>query len=388
LKLNTETNELLISKSANDSLKKEAKRYPVWQLTERQICDLELILNGGFSPLTGFMEEADYKSVLNNMRLSGGALWPMPITLDISVEFSKKIKNEPKITLSDKDGFALAILTISDTWQPNLEREALVVFGTNEETHPAVYFLLNESNKVYVGGSLLEIEMPHHYDHQKYRHSPAKLKNIFAEKGWRKIVAFQTRNPLHRAHIEMTIRASQDLNANLLIHPVVGITKPGDVDYNTRVRCYEHVLMRYPKNSTMMSLLPLAMRMGGPREALWHALIRKNYGCTHFIVGRDHAGPGNNKDGNPFYGPYDAQDLLRKYQDEIGIKIIPFKYMVYLPDEDRYESIDAVEKGTEFKTISGTELRHLLAKGKEIPEWFTYKEVSKELETSHLCMRR
>jgi len=306
----------------------------------------------------------------------------MPITLDVTEEFSEKIIVEKKITLRDKEGFALAVLTISDIWSPNLEREAKSVYGTTDSTHPAVSYLMNIGNKVYVGGSLEGISLPHHYDYQNDRHAPEELRNYFKENGWEKIVAFQTRNPLHRAHVEMTRRASNDLDAKLLIHPVVGMTKPGDVDHYTRVRCYQHVLKKYPKNSAMMSLLPLAMRMGGPREALWHALIRKNYGCTHLVVGRDHAGPGNDKNGQPFYGPYEAQELLLKHQDEIGIEMVPFKFMVYLPQEDKYEAIDEIKKGTEFQTISGTELRQLLDEGKGIPEWFSYKEVAKELEES------
>jgi sulfate adenylyltransferase len=365
-----------------DALKKEAFIYKSWQVTERQICDLELLLNGAFAPLTGFMDEADYQSVLKDLRLKDGSLWPMPITLDVDEAFSKELTNGDKITLRDHEGFALAVLTISDIYQPDFKAEAQAVYGTTDKTHPAVNYLYNQSKAVYVGGKLEGITLPHHYDYKENRHTPEELKAIFKEKGWEKIVAFQTRNPLHRAHVEMTMRASQELDVNLLIHPVVGMTKPGDVDHYTRVRCYQHVLPKYPENSAMMSLLPLAMRMGGPREALWHALIRKNFGCTHIVVGRDHAGPGNDKDGNPFYGPYDAQELLLKYQDEIGIEMVPFKFMVYLPEEDRYEAIDAVEKGTDFKTISGTELRDLLDKGKGIPEWFSYKEVAQELEAS------
>ena len=365
-----------------DALKKEAFNNKSWQVTERQICDLELLLNGAFAPLTGFMDEADYQSVLKDLRLKDGSLWPMPITLDVDEDFVKELSNGDKITLRDREGFALAVLTISDIFKPDFKAEAQAVYGTIDETHPAVNYLYNHSKPVYLGGSLEGIALPHHYDYKENRHTPEELKSIFKEKGWKKIVAFQTRNPLHRAHVEMTMRASQELDANLLIHPVVGMTKPGDVDHYTRVRCYQHVLPKYPENSAMMSLLPLAMRMGGPREALWHALIRKNFGCTHIVVGRDHAGPGNDKDGNPFYGPYDAQELLLKYQDEIGIEMVPFKFMVYLPEEDRYEAIDAVEKGTDFKTISGTELRDLLDKGKGIPEWFSYKEVAQELEAS------
>jgi sulfate adenylyltransferase len=367
-----------------DGLKKEAFNYKSWQVTERQICDVELLLNGAFAPLTGFMGEADYQSVLKDLRLKNGSLWPMPITLDVDEGFANELSNGDKITLRDHEGFALSVLTVSDIFKPDFKAEAQAVFGTTDETHPAVNYLSNHSKSVYLGGSLEGIVLPHHYDYKENRHTPEELKAIFKEKGWEKIVAFQTRNPLHRAHVEMTMHASKDLNAKLLIHPVVGMTKPGDVDHYTRVRCYQHVLPKYPENTAMMSLLPLAMRMGGPREALWHALIRKNFGCTHIVVGRDHAGPGNDKDGNPFYGPYDAQELLMKYQEEIGIEMVPFKFMVYLPKEDRYEVIDEIEKGTEFKTISGTELRDLLDEGKGIPEWFSYKEVSQELELSRL----
>ena len=233
-----------------------------------------------------------------------------------------------------------------------------------------------------MGGKVELINYPRHYDYQKHRHTPKELKKVFNNYGWKKIIAFQTRNPLHKAHIEMTMRASKDYNAKILIHPVVGLTKPGDVDHYTRVRCYEHALDKYSDGEAFLSLIPLAMRMGGPREALWHAIIRKNYGCTHLIVGRDHAGPGNDINGQPFYGPYEAQELLLKHEKEIGIKMIPFKFMVYIPSEKSYEVLDNVKKGIDFQTISGTELRTLLDKGKGIPEWFTYPKIAKELENS------
>ena len=379
--MNTQESNNLLSSNI-DKLKKDAFKYKFWQLTERQICDIELLLNGAFAPLNGFLGEEDYRSVLKDLRLQNGILWPMPITLDVNEDFAKDLSLGEKITLRDHEGFAIAVLTLSDIYTPDFKEEAQVVYRTQDETHPAVNYLYNHSNPVYLGGTLEGIALPHHYDYLENRHTPAELKAVFEEKGWNKIIAFQTRNPLHRAHVEMTMRASKDLDANLLIHPVVGMTKPGDVDHYTRVRCYQHVLSNYPENTAMMSLLPLAMRMGGPREALWHALIRKNYGCTHIVVGRDHAGPGNDKDGNPFYGPYDAQELLIKYQDEIGIEMVPFKFMVYLRKEDKYEVMDAIEKGTDFHTISGTELRQLLDEGKGIPEWFTYKEVAQELEAS------
>jgi len=375
-----ETSDLLSSDPI--ALKEKAFKYTSWQLTERQICDLEMLLNGSFSPLEGFLGEADYLSVLENMRLVNGALWPMPINLDVSEAFAGGLHIGESITLRDHEGFALAVLKVTDIYTPDLEKEADAVYGTHDEIHPAIYYLNHRSNPVYIGGTLKGISLPHHYDYQDNRHTPTELKAIFKEKGWEKIVAFQTRNPLHKAHVNMTLESLKDPGMKLLLHPVVGMTKPGDVDHYTRVRCYKHVMEKYPEDTAMMSLLPLAMRMGGPREALWHALIRKNYGCTHLIVGRNHAEPGNDSNGNAFYGPYDAQDLLLQYQEEVGIVMVPFKFMVYLPTEDRYEAIDAVPEGVEFKTISGTQLREMLDEGRGVPEWFTYKEVAQELETS------
>ena len=367
---------------SKDILKKKSINYPNWVLTDRQICDLEMILNGGFSPLGGFLGKDDYESVINDLRLNDGRLWPIPIMLDVTSEFAQSISIGNKITLKDKEGFSLAIMEITDIWEPDRIKEAKLVFGTDDDSHPGVDYLLNECNPLYVGGTLDCIDFPHHYDYQHLRHTPEVLKQKFQEMGWNNIVAFQTRNPLHRAHVEMTLRAIKEINANLLIHPVVGMTKPGDVDHYTRVRCYNHVLDKYPDNSAILSLLPLAMRMGGPREALWHAIIRKNYGCTHLIVGRDHAGPGNDKDGNPFYGPYDAQDIIEKYKDEIGIQMVPFKFLVFLPDQNSYKPIDEVPDGIDYKTVSGSELRKHLDEGTDIPDWFTYQEVAKELQKS------
>ena len=361
------------------NLKEEAILLPSWQLTPRQICDLELILNGGFDPLNGFLNQDDYDSVLSDMRLQSGSIWPVPITLDVTQEFAETVSIGDKIVLRDHEYFALAILTVESIWEPDKQSEAQSVFGTEDEKHSGVNYLLNESNPVYIGGALEKIELPRHYDFSEFRHSPEALKRQFAELNWNKIVGFQTRNPLHRAHIEMNLNASKELDAGILIHPVVGMTKPGDVDHYTRVRCYKAAMPRFPENAAMLSLLPLAMRMAGPREALWHALIRKNYGCTHFIVGRDHASPGNGADGEPFYGPYDAQDLLKKHEKEIGIEMIPFKMMVYVENDKKYFPVDEIPEGSESKSISGSELRQLLRDGAEIPEWFSYPEVVDEL---------
>jgi len=361
------------------NLKEEAILLPSWQLTPRQICDLELILNGGFDPLNGFLNQDDYDSVLSDMRLQSGSIWPIPITLDVTQEFAETVSIGYKIVLRDHEYFALAILTVESIWEPDKQSEAQSVFGTEDEKHSGVNYLLNESNPVYIGGALEKIELPRHYDFSEFRHSPEALKRQFAELNWNKIVGFQTRNPLHRAHIEMNLNASKELDAGILIHPVVGMTKPGDVDHYTRVRCYKAAMPRFPENSAMLSLLPLAMRMAGPREALCHALIRKNYGCTHFIVGRDHASPGNGAGGEPFYGPYDAQDLLKKHEKEIGIEMIPFKMMVYVENDKKYFPVDEIPEGSESKSISGSELRQLLRDGAEIPEWFSYPEVVDEL---------
>ena len=360
-----------------------ARGWPSWDLTDRQLCDLELLLNGGFSPLSGFLTEADYEPVLTDMRLADGSLWPMPVTLDVTEEFGEGVSVGDSIALRDPEGVMVAALHIEDMWHPDRGREAEAVFGTTNPEHPGVEFLLNRSNPVYLGGRVEGVEPPVHYDFPMLRLTPAELRDEFARRGWTKIVAFQTRNPMHRAHVELTLRAAKGVEANLLIHPVVGMTKPGDVDHYTRVRAYQHVLKRYPKGTAMLSLLPLAMRMGGPREAVWHAIIRKNYGVTHLIVGRDHAGPGSDSSGKPFYGPYDAQELLKEHQEEIGVEMVPFRMMVYVPEHDRFEPVDEIPEDTKTLSISGTELRDRLADGREIPEWFTYPEVVDELRRTH-----
>jgi sulfate adenylyltransferase len=371
--------------SAQDAAaeKEVAGGYASWDLTERQLCDLELLLNGAFSPLDGFLNKDDYDSVVKTMRLKNGVLWPIPITLDVSEDFAKDIKSGDKLALRDLEGVILATLEVGDTWKPDLDAEAKGVYGTTDVKHPAVNYLKNIGNPVYVGGTLKGVERPTHYDFKHLRDTPAEVRDRFQKLGWRKVVAFQTRNPIHRAHQELTLRAARDVEANLLIHPVVGLTKPGDVDHFTRVRCYEQLLGRYPEQTTMLSLLPLAMRMGGPREAMWHAIIRKNYGCTHLIVGRDHAGPGQDSNGNDFYGPYDAQELLTKYGEELDITMVPFQLMVYAENRAQYIPIDQKTDEDKVLNISGTELRRRLQEGLEIPEWFSFPDVVAELRRTH-----
>ncbi len=363
-------------------LKAHSKEWPSWDLTGRQVCDLELLMNGGFSPLRGFMTRADYEGVCKNMRLASGVIWPMPITLDVTEAFAKTLAPGSKVALRDPEGVMLAVLHVEDVWQPDRKAEAESVFGTTSAAHPGVDYLLNRGNPWYVGGKIEGLQAPSHYDFRGLRLTPAELRTELARLGWRKVVAFQTRNPMHRAHQELTFRAAKQVEANLLIHPSVGMTKPGDVDYFTRVRCYQLLISKYPQGTAKLSLLPLAMRMGGPREAIWHALIRKNHGVSHFIVGRDHAGPGNDTNGKPFYGPYDAQELFKKHEADIGVTMVPFNMMVYLEDEDRYIPDNEVKNGSRVLNISGTELRRRLNEGGDIPGWFTYPEVVKELRRS------
>ena len=351
-----------------------------WTLTDRQLCDCELILDGSFSPLTGFMTKEEYNSVLDKMRLGNGKLFPIPIILDVNEKFSQKLNFGDEIFLCDKEGFQIARMIVESIWEPDFEKEAKFVYGTNDTLHPAVNYLYNQGNKVYVGGEINKILMPNHYDYKQYRLTPSAAKLKFKELGWDRIIAFQTRNPLHKAHVKMNLVAMEKLGANLFLHPVIGITKAGDIDYFTRVRCYEFVINKYPAGSAFLGLLPLAMRMGGPREALLHAIIRKNFGCSHFIIGRDHAGPGLNSAGKSFYDPYEAQELVKKYEGEIDIKIVPFQFMVYVPKTKKYQALESLDANINHKEISGTELRKRLDNNENIPDWFSYPEVVKELK--------
>lgn len=377
----------LIARDAprHEELSKQSETLPALVLTERQLCDLELILNGGFSPLEGFMNEADYNGVVENLRLADGALFSMPICLDISQKQADALglKAGGKVTLRDfRDDRNLAILTIDDIYRPDKQKEADKVFGGDPE-HPAIKYLNESTQELYIGGKIEAINRLNHYDYVALRYTPAELRTHFDKLGWSKVVAFQTRNPMHRAHRELTVRAARDRQANVLIHPVVGLTKPGDIDHFTRVRVYQALMPRYPNGMAVLGLLGLAMRMGGPREAIWHAIIRKNHGATHFIVGRDHAGPGKNSKGVDFYGPYEAQDAIEKYRQELGIEVVEFQQMTYLPDTDEYQPKDTVKEGVKTLDISGTELRKRLRTGAHIPEWFSYPEVVKVLRESN-----
>jgi sulfate adenylyltransferase len=378
-----ELKELLVDPLQAAELRGASRDWPSWDLKERQVRDLELLVNGGFSPLRGFLNQADYQEVRDRMRLADGTLWPIPITLDVTRELASKLSGGHKVALRDAEGVLLAVLTVGDVWEPDRTEEAERVFGTTSTHHPGVDYLLTQSGPVYVGGTVEGVQLPGHFDFKRDRHTPRQLREEFARLGWRNVVGFHTRSPMHRAQVELTMRAAREAQANLLIHPVVRMTQAGDLDHYTRVRCYEAVLPQYPQFTAKLSLLDLAQRLAGPREALWHAIIRKNYGCSHFIVGQDHASPGNDEDGRPFYRLYEAQEEARKYESELGVGILAFRMLVYVKDRDQYLPVDEIPEGVTTLSISQAELKARLDDGREIPEWFAFAEVSRELQRRH-----
>lgn len=366
---------LVVEDEERAELTHKANTLASIQLSARSLCDLELLATGGFSPLERFMGKADYDRVVEEMRLVNGLLFPLPITLPIDEDTPLRLGKE--VALRDNKNNLLAIMRVEEAFAWDADREAHHVCGSLDARHPLVAEM-ETWGKVYISGPLRVINLPRAYGFAELRHSPAQVRRLLAAMGYPNVVAFQTRNPLHRIHEELTKRAMHDIHGALLLHPVVGLTKPGDVDHYTRVRIYKTLIKNYyDPQQAMLSLLPLAMRMAGPREAVWHAIIRRNYGANHFIVGRDHAGPGKDSSGKPFYGPYEAQELLVKYSDEVGVKMVPFKALLYLPDEDRYVEESEIPAGTRVFSISGTQVRNeYLANGKTLPEWFTRPETA------------
>jgi len=374
--------DLMVSLDEADGLRAYASTLPSVQLTERSLCDMELLATGGFSPLDRFMGCEDYRSVLDEMRLASGHIFPIPVTLP--VDPNPEIKIGADVALRDSKNMLLAIMTVEEAFEWDRDEIAHKVFGTTDSRHPTVAEM-HRWGTLNISGELRVLQLPTRFDFSELRLTPAQTRQRLEVLGHRNVVAFQTRNPLHRVHEELTKRAAQDVNGALMIHPVVGMTKPGDVDHITRVRTYKILTERYyESDSVLLSLLPLAMRMGGPREALWHALIRRNYGANHLIVGRDHAGPGVDSKGEPFYGPYDAQDLVQRFSEELGVAVVPFKEFVYLPEEDNYEEVSKVTPDTKIASISGTAVRdEYLAHGKPLPPWFTRPEIAEIMADSY-----
>ena len=373
---------LIAPDEEGEELRARAADMPRVQLTPRNICDLELLATGAFSPLDRFMGGADYSRVLEEMRLASGALFPLPVTLGVRRDAVPSLKGE--VALADTYNNLLAVMRVEEVYEWNRGREARLAYGTNDFRHPTVAEM-NSWGELNVSGRLRVFALPWHYDFRPLRLSPAEVRAALAGLGHGNVVAFQTRNPLHRAHEELTARAARAVNGTLLLHPAVGLTKPGDIDHYTRVRSYRVLAERYyDRRRTLLALLPLAMRMAGPREALWHALIRRNYGANHLIVGRDHASPGLDSEGRPFYGPHDAQELVARHAEELGVKPLPFSEMVYLPGEDRYEEVARVKPQTRTASISGTQVREeYLRRGRRLPRWFTRPEVAAILAQAH-----
>ena len=370
---------LVVSSEERQELQEKANRLPSVKISARSLCDLELLATGAFSPLDRFMGKGDYERVLTEMRLANGTLFPLPVTLPVD-EAALPTWGEA-ITLCDARNNTIAVMQIEEVYHWDALREARLVLGTTDPRHPLVSEMVNWG-KVYVSGELKVLDLPRYHDFVELRRTPAQVREALEKMGNANVVAFQTRNPMHRIHEELTKRAAEEVNGSLLIHPVVGLTKPGDVDHYTRVRVYRALVENYyDQNRTLLSLLPLAMRMAGPKEALWHAIIRRNFGANYFIIGRDHAGPGNDSHGHPFYGPYEAQAMMKQYAGELGVQPVEFKELVYLPDEDRYEEQNKVPEGAKVFSISGTQVREeYLAKGKTLPEWFTRRETAEILQ--------
>jgi len=374
--------DLRVTGAERDALLEQVVQLPSIQISARAVCDLELLAVGGFSPLDRFMGQADYERVLNEMRLRDGTLFPLPITLPVAEEQLKGVGDQ--VVLRDARNNTLAVMDLEEVYAWNATEEARLALGTTDARHPLVAEMTRWGNR-YISGRLRVLNLPHYADFVELRHTPAEVRALLQEKGHERTVAFQTRNPLHRIHEELTKRAADEIGGSLLIHPVVGLTKPGDVDHYTRVRIYKTLVENYyDQDRTVLSLLPLAMRMAGPREAVWHAIIRRNYGATHFIVGRDHAGPGKDSSGQPFYGPYDAQELLAQHADEVGVQMVPFKELLYLEDRGEYVEANQVPDGARVASISGTQVREeYLAQGKLLPPWFTRPETAEILAQQH-----
>ncbi len=374
--------DLLVSETDRAELVARAAHLPSIQISERAACDLELLATGGFSPLSGFMGRKDYQRVVHEMRLADGTLYPIPITLP--VEESARLSLDSEVALRDSKNDLLAVMRIEEVYPWDRAEFSRNVLGTVSPRHP----LVAETSRwgsVFVSGKLAVVQLPRRFDFKDLRLTPAQTREALAHLGRPAVVAFQTRNPLHRVHEELTRRAIDEVDGSLLLHPVVGLTKPGDVDHYTHVRTYKVLASRHlPAGRAVLALLPLAMRLAGPREAVWHALIRRNFGASHLIVGRDHASPGVDSDGRPFYGPYDAQDLVAAHAAELGVGMVPFREFVYLPEENRYEQADQVDAGKATASISGTQVREqYLDRGRILPSWFTRPEVAEILAQSY-----
>jgi sulfate adenylyltransferase len=379
--------QLLVNEERQQKLKTLSMDLSDISLNERQMCDLELLGNGAFTPLDGFMNRTDYESVLDRMRLQSGVLWPLPICLDVSEDLAGRLEAGQSVTLRDPEGFLLAIMHIEDIWPAEKKKEAELVYGTTDGAHPGVAYLMGKMGTHYLGGKLEVLSPPLHFDFKQLRLEPAEVRRTLKRLGWHRIAAFHTRQPIHRPQFAMTMEAMRRANANLLLLPNVGMAHPGDFDHYIRVRCYRAVANHYPPDSQLLNLLPLAMRLAGPREALLHAIIARNFGATHFIVGPGHAAPARSKDDN-FYADHAAREMLEQARKELGLEILSFEEMVYLPFEDEFRFADDVPPDTQTIAMSGSDIRQRIQKGRHIPPWITFREVIAEIRKGHPVPRR
>ncbi|MFK5951132.1 MAG: bifunctional sulfate adenylyltransferase/adenylylsulfate kinase [Methylococcales bacterium] len=376
----------MLSEEEGEQLKKEISASCTVTLTQRQLCDLEMILNGAMNPLKGFMTEADYKSVLDNMALENGLLWSLPITLDISQQQLDAFDGSTQIGLCDHEGFMLAVMDIQSTWKADKKAEANNIYLTNDTEHPGVNYLFNEVKEYYIGGEVTGMQLPTHYDFESIRYTPEELRSEFKKMGWDKVVAFHTSKPMHKVHYDITTSAAKLVGANLLIQPLSGVGKPGDMAYYSRVHCYQAIMSHYPNYLAALSLIPQAMRMAGPREALHNMIVRQNYGCSHFMVGPEHASPPGVRSGSRrFYERYSAQKLVEKYQDKLDIKMLPIEEMGYSEEKAKYISCKTaqVEK-IETHNFTDKDFNQALEHDEPIPHWYSYPEVITELSKVRL----
>jgi sulfate adenylyltransferase len=374
---------VLKPRRADAPLIAESTDWPSWTLTPRQLCDLELLMNGGFAPLTSFMGRQDYESVCARLRLTDGSLWPLPVVLDVPDDLAATLQGGATLALRDTEGTLLAALRVTDVWMPDRIAEAHAVYGTVSASHPGVDVLLNHTARWYVGGRLEEVQRPIHHDFQSLRLTPEEVRADFAARGWTRVVAFESRNPMTRAHDAIVRRVMRDVEAALLLHPVFGVRKPGDLDPYATARSFHTTIAHLPPGRARLALLPHAARLAGPREALLGALIRRNFGCTHFIVGRDHAGPGVGQDGGWFYDEYAACDLLETHRAELGIAVVPVPKYVYVKDLDRHIPRSEVVPGSTVLQMSHTDLRHRLEAGLDIPHWFMAGDIADQVRAAH-----
>lgn len=362
--------------------KKQASDIPLLTLNKRQLCDLELLMNGAYSPLTGFMSQAEYLSVLKDMRLASGLLWSIPIVLDIPESQATALSEGDRLGLVDQEGFMLAILDVGDVWKVDKAQESQLLFGTDDPRHPGVNYLNSDVKEYYVGGQITGLHAPIHYDFEVLRKSPAELRSYFEKMGWTRTLAFSTGKPMHKVHHEITSVAARQIGANILIHPLVGTGKPGELEYFTRVHCYQAIMDYYPKHTALLSLLPYSTRMAGPREAIHSAIVRQNYGCSHILIGPEHGSPPETRQGGKrYYERYKAQQLIDQYKNELEIIPVPIEETCYVPERDQFVPEHIAEDSND-NTIrfSDSELKESLLRGKEVPEWFSYPEVITELK--------